>query len=141
MIRFASFVAGLMLLASTAQSQDNIKLQVTIRVPASIDSFQNQRLITLLAKQDTSGEGRDLVVDRQMDEKLSHTKGKDTIIKVALGNKDKFTPGVNHKLIVHVMTPTGKRTLIGEREGSAGPIFVQSGNLPKNLLVVLRAEK
>ncbi len=141
MIRMTSIAVGLFLASAAAQAQQSAKFQVTVRVPAALESFQSSRLVAVLAREDLSGEGRDFVVDRTINEKIAHVKGKETIIKLTVGANAKLTPGANHKLTVIVFSPTSQRTHIADREGSFGPIFLTTGNWPTNVNVVLRAEK
>ena len=71
-------------------------MQVNIKISKMTPLFTNQRLVVMLYHNHPTQPDRGKTgVDKHIDAKFSHTKGKETVLTVTLGEKTKLKPGGN----------------------------------------------
>jgi hypothetical protein len=127
MKRFAfALAAGLMALAgSSVSAQESAKVTVTVKIPAKVASFSNQKLEVLLLQEDPAVEKGPFFAAKFVNPSFSHITGKETKLEIVLGEKVKITPRMQYTISVYVLdSKTNKRLLIGERDGQSGPCIV-----------------
>src|SRR5713226_8702491 len=119
---FIAITSGLILLpGSDAFAQESAKVQVTVKVPANVASFKDQRLVIYLSHDNPlkGDDARDTPVDRHIDKTFSHMKGQETVLTLTLGEKAKLNTTVHYAVTATVFDPKCKRTHIGERDGQS----------------------
>lgn len=127
----------ILLLGSDAFAQESAKVQVTLRIPAKVASFEDRRLVIYLSHDNPlkGDDARDTPVDRHIDKKFSHTKGKETVFAVTLGEKAKLNTKVQYAVSANVFDPKSKRTHIGESDGLCHVLTYGS---PSRITLVVR---
>ena|ERR1022692_3750010 len=132
-------LCSLLMLGSAVSAQESAKVQVTIKISAKTPSFKDQRLVVMLYHdfplQDDRGPK---TVDKHIDTKFSHEKGKETVVTITLGEKAKLKRDVQYTVNVYVYDG-GKRTHFGELDGEQGPFNVLTNGRPSKLTLVVRA--
>src|SRR6516164_8777651 len=96
---FIATMSGLiLLLGSDAFAQESAKVQVTVKVPAKVASFKDQRLVIYLSHDNPQkgDDARDTSVDRHVDKTFSHIKGQETVLTVTLGDKTRLNTKVQY---------------------------------------------
>jgi hypothetical protein len=111
--------AVILFLGSDAFAQESAKVQVTVKVPAKVVSFEDQRLVIYLSHDNPlkGDDARDTPVDRHIDKTFSHVKGQETVLTLTLGEKAKLNTNVQYAVSVNVFDPKSKRTHFGECDG------------------------
>jgi hypothetical protein len=135
-----AFTFGLiLLLGSDAFAQESAKVQVTIKVPAKVASFKDQRLVIYLSHDNPlkGDDARDTPVDRHIDKTFSHMKGQETVLTLTLGEKAKLNTKVQYAVSVTVFDSRSKRTHIGERDGRS-PCQVLTNGSPNRITLIVR---
>lgn len=135
-LSFALAIGSLLLSGSHVLAQTTAKVTVTITISKKVPSFTDQRLVVMLyhnfPNQDDRG---DKAVDKHIDAKFSHEKGKDTIVTITLGDKAKLNREVQYRVNVSVFDKPGKCTHVGMIEGQPGPFNVVTNGAPSKLTV------
>jgi hypothetical protein len=119
---FIAITPGLiLLLGSDALAQESAKVQVTLKIPAKVASFKDQRLVVYLSHDNPlkGDDARDTPVDRHINKTFSHTKGKETVLTLTLGEKAKLNTKVQYTVSATVFDSKSKRTHIGESDGQS----------------------
>jgi hypothetical protein len=136
---FAIPVCSVLFFSADACAQESAKVQITVTISAQTLSFTDQRLVISLFHdfplQDDRG---NRTVDRHIDAKFSHQKGKATVVTVTLGEKVKRNPGVQYFVDVSVFTKDSKLTHTAEFNGSEGPFPVFNGGSPRKVMLTVR---
>jgi hypothetical protein len=131
-------MSTLVLCGSYANAQESAKVQITATIPATVASFTDQRLVISLAhnfpQQDDRG---DRTVDRHIDAKFSHEKGKATLVTIHLGEKVKLNPGVQYFVTLSVFTRDSKSTHIAKMNGEEGPFPVLTNGSPSKVTLIV----
>jgi len=124
-----AFTVGL-IFVSGAFAQETAKVQVTIKVPAKVASFKDQRLVVFLSHDNPllGDDKRDTAVQRYVDKAFSHTKGRETVLTVTLGEKAKLNAKVQYAVTVSVFDAKSKRTHLGERDGQSLCLVLTNGS-------------
>src|SRR5260370_30348328 len=137
---FIAITSGLILLpGSNAFAQESAKVQVTLKIPANVASFKDQRLVIYLSHDNPlkGDDARDTPVDRHIDKTFSHVKGQETVLTLTLGEKAKLNTKVQYAVSVTVFDSRSKRTHIGERDGRS-PCYVLTHGSPNRVTLVVR---
>ena len=127
MKRFACALAAswMALAGAPVGAQESAKVTVTVKVPAKVASFSNQKLEVLLLQEDPAVEKGPFFAAKYVNPSFSHTAGKETKLEIVVGDKAKVTPRMQYTISVYVLdSKTNKRLLIGERDGESGPCIV-----------------
>jgi hypothetical protein len=137
---FMAATSGLILLLGTdAFAQESAKVEVTVKVPATVASFKDQRLVIYLSHDNPQkgDDARDTPVDRHIDKTFSHKKGQETVLTLTLGEKAKLNRNVQYAVSVTVFDPKSKRTHIGECDGRS-LCYVLTHGSPSRIPLVVR---
>ena len=127
------------LVASSAAAQEAPKVYLTIKVSSKVASFNNQRLVVMLYHNHPNQDDRGLTaVDRYIDQSFSHQKGRESVVKVLLGDRAKLRTDVQYSVNVTVFQGLGTITHLGEFDGVPGPISVITNGHPSKLTFDLR---
>ena len=133
---------AVLLVGSPAFAQGTAKVQVTITIPAKAASFEGRRLVVMLYHNYPGQEDRGMAaVDKHVDTKFSHVQGKETVLKLTLGDKAKLKTNVQYSVNANVFEGTNKITHVSEWKGQPGPYSVLTNGAPKEIAILLRAEK
>jgi hypothetical protein len=132
-------VGSIFVLGSDAVAQETAKVQVTVKIPAKVASFKDQRLVIFLSHDNPllGDDKRDTAVDRRVDKAFSHTKGRETVLTLTLGEKAKLNPKVQYAVSVTVFDTKSKRTHIGEIDGQSLGYVLTNGS-PNRVTLMLR---
>jgi hypothetical protein len=128
----------ILLVGSDAFAQESAKVEVTLKIPAKVASFKDQRLVVYLSHDNPlkGDDARDTPVDRHIDKTFSHTKGTETVLTLTLGEKAKLSTTVHYAVTATVFDPKCKRTHIGERDGQSLCYVLTYGSPDRATLVV-----
>ena len=129
-------LGALVACAPSVSAQDRAKVDVTIKIPAKTQSFTNLRLVVMLYHNDLNEDERRVAVDRYIDAKFAHTQGKETVVKVTLGQNAALKPNLQYTLTATVFQGGSKRTHFSECDGREGPFVVLSDGRTKINLVL-----
>jgi hypothetical protein len=134
-----ALVAGsLLLTGSHAFAQSTAKATVTIIVPKNTPSFSDQRLVVMLTHNFPTQDDRgNRTVDKHIDTKFSHVKGKDTIVTLTLGDKVKLNGEVQYSVNVSVFDKASKCIYVGNIDDQSGPFPVVTNGAPLKLRIVV----
>jgi hypothetical protein len=126
------------LVGSDGFAQESAKVEVTLKIPAKVASFKDQRLVVYLSHDNPlkGDDARDTPVDRHIDKTFSHTKGTETVLTLTLGEKAKLTTTVHYAVTATVFDPKCKRTHIGERDGQSLCYVLTYGSPDRATLVI-----
>lgn len=128
----------LLLTTSSALAQEPARVTINIKVPADTPSFANRRLVITLYHDFPGQDDRGLrTVDRYVDAKFSHQKGKNTLLSVTLGQNAKSNQGVRYSVNAAIFTPQSKQTHFAEFDGRPAPLPVLTFGAPSKLSLVL----
>jgi hypothetical protein len=135
-----AITSGLILLVGSDAfaQEESAKVQVTLKIPAKEASFKDQRLVIYLSHDNPlkGDDARDTPVDRHIDKTFSHTKGKETVLTLTLGEKAKLNTKLQYGVSVTVFDAKSKRTHIGESDGQSLCYVLTYGSPDRVTLVV-----
>ena len=128
--------------AGAVHAQESAKVQITIKISDKEASFTNQRLVVTLVHDFPLDQDRGpRTVASHVDAQFSHRKGKETVLKITLGDNVKMDPDVQYFVNLSVFTPDSKRTHHGEIDGDNGPFRVITNDSPRALTLSVAADR
>ena len=142
LLTLTTLIVGLLVAAIifVADNKDeSTKVTVTIILPKELASFADRTLELRLYEYDPflADVGADLV-DSIAKRDFSHTTGTSTELKIDIGVKGKIKPARSYYVTSFVLDE-GKRTHMGEKDGSRGLTKVISDGHPSEVTMVFRA--
>ena len=131
-------VCSLLVFCLDVRAQETAKVQISATIPAKVESFTDQRLVIALThdfpKQRDRGKR---TVDRHIDAKFSHEKGKDTVVMITLGEKANLDPGVQYFVTLSIFSRDNKSMYIAKMNGADGPFFVLTNGSPSKVALIV----
>jgi hypothetical protein len=112
--------------------------QVTILVPAAVDSFANHRLEVALHQFDPRGGDHETLIDVHIDKAFTHNRGVPNQLLVTIGAQAMTNPDMYYSVTVAAFNAHGKRSHLGELDGKRGLVQVLTAGKSNQVTVTLR---